>query len=365
MRVFSSRWRILSVAPVGKVGVGTAVGAAIVLATAVALAAIFLGFGTGGPDDPLRCNGHASLCDRRVDQVAFAATHNAMSSEDHGYFDANQQHGIRAQLEQGVRGLLVDAYLGTESHGLVYTDYTPAQKRRFAARVGADVAAHAEELRRIAGPPPDTAKQATYLCHSSCELGATRADRAFASIAKFLRGHRSAVVIMVIEDYAQPERIQAALDRGRLDRFIFPVSATRPLPTLRDMVTSNRRLIVMLEKQPGTRLLASGYKDGLLQETPYAFPSPEALDAEGSCLPKRGTSAAPFFLINHFVTPPSIGASARANARKELEARVRRCSRIRNHFPSLVAVDFVDRGDLVAVIDRLNDSPPATRSVPD
>jgi hypothetical protein len=42
------------------------------------------------------------------------------------------------------------------------------------------------------------------------------------------------------------------------------------------------------------------------------------------------------------------------NAYDFLLERARRCERIRGLMPNLVAVDFYDRGDLVAVVDELN-----------
>lgn len=41
------------------------------------------------PPEPQLCNGHAALCDRRLDQVAFAATHNAMSNAEDGWLAPN------------------------------------------------------------------------------------------------------------------------------------------------------------------------------------------------------------------------------------------------------------------------------------
>ena len=46
-----------------------------------------------------RCNGHAALCDRRVDQVAFLGTHNAMAAAgEPGWLFAAQDAGIAQQL---------------------------------------------------------------------------------------------------------------------------------------------------------------------------------------------------------------------------------------------------------------------------
>ena len=52
------------------------------------------------------CNGFASLCDRRLDQVTFAGTHNAMSAGDDNFLFARQTGGMVAQLGRGVRAFL-------------------------------------------------------------------------------------------------------------------------------------------------------------------------------------------------------------------------------------------------------------------
>ena len=54
------------------------------------------------------CNGHPALCDRRLDEVTLATTHNAMSSEAAGWIAPNQGFGITQQLEDGIRGMMLD-----------------------------------------------------------------------------------------------------------------------------------------------------------------------------------------------------------------------------------------------------------------
>src|SRR5215213_4432573 len=56
----------------------------------------------------MRCNGLAELCDRRVDQVTFAGTHNSMAAGKEGWYAPDQQNGIPAQLRAGIRALLID-----------------------------------------------------------------------------------------------------------------------------------------------------------------------------------------------------------------------------------------------------------------
>lgn len=81
----------------------------------------------GCSDDPepqAACNGHAELCDRAYDDVAFAATHNSMSAaSERGWLFPEQPDGIVAQLDHGIRVLLVDSWCGqsTDRRGIVAT----------------------------------------------------------------------------------------------------------------------------------------------------------------------------------------------------------------------------------------------------
>src|SRR4029450_4296160 len=68
------------------------------------------------------CNGHAELCDRRFDDVAYVASHNAMSvAREPGWYLAEQVDPIPVQLDQGVRALLVDVWSGRPAGSVVRT----------------------------------------------------------------------------------------------------------------------------------------------------------------------------------------------------------------------------------------------------
>jgi hypothetical protein len=73
--------------------------------------AVAVPFGTGGATTspaPVRaCNGHAALCQRALDEVALAATHNSMSVPLAGWYSVQQDAPIAEQLRDGIRGLLI------------------------------------------------------------------------------------------------------------------------------------------------------------------------------------------------------------------------------------------------------------------
>jgi len=69
------------------------------------------------------CNGDPALCDRRLDEVVFAGTHNAMgAAEVDGWLFPNQQRTIRRQLEDGIRALMIDVVAGVPVGDAVRTE---------------------------------------------------------------------------------------------------------------------------------------------------------------------------------------------------------------------------------------------------
>ena len=63
-----------------------------------------------GTAAPRACNGHVELCDRPYDEVVYAATHNSMSSPDVVPVWPEHDGDLEAQLDAGVRALLIDTH---------------------------------------------------------------------------------------------------------------------------------------------------------------------------------------------------------------------------------------------------------------
>jgi len=57
---------------------------------------------------PTVCNGHAELCARTYDQVAFAGTHDAYASVANGVYAHDQTYSLTRQLTDGVRVLHIE-----------------------------------------------------------------------------------------------------------------------------------------------------------------------------------------------------------------------------------------------------------------
>ena len=312
-----------------------------------------------------RCNGFAELCDRRLNEIVFPAVHNAMSSAEDDYITPNNRKGIPDQLEAGARTLLIDAHWGRQKDGkgVVVTDLKAeggVGKAREAAieATSEEFVESAERLiQRQALGEVEGGKLGVFFCHVFCELGSTPAVDLLRHVTDFLDTHPDEVVLLVVEDYVPPEEIEKAVKESGLIDFVYTPKRDEPLPTLRQMIASDKRVVVMAENRAGGEAIP-WYVPAFefSQETPYTFDSPEDLAAKSSCDRNRGSPDNPLFQVNHWIEklPRSPGTAAKVNAYDFLLERAQLCARERGLLPGWLAVDFWEEGDLFEVVERLN-----------
>ena len=85
----------------------------IALAFAVAAVLVFVIAASWPLGSSLSCNGSPSLCDRAYNKVSYLTSHNAMSSSERRFLEAEQEPDIVGQLDEGVRGLMLDLHTWT------------------------------------------------------------------------------------------------------------------------------------------------------------------------------------------------------------------------------------------------------------
>jgi hypothetical protein len=258
------------------------------------------------PAEPAQCNGAASLCARRYDRVAYATTHNAMSSEEDRFAAPNQNFGLTRQLRDGVRGLMLDAHPWRDD---------------------------------------------LWLCHGICLAGRRRLAEGLCDVGRYLDEDPGAVVTILFESYLDAAQMETAFREADLLDDVFAQPAGAPWPTLGEFVRSGRRLVVFTDRDDDA---ASWYHDvwAYAQENPYAATTPSAL----SCAQNRGASTNALFILNHFLTAPlaSPELARMVNFNPALLDHARRCQRERMRFPNFVTVDFYDLGDLMPTVSALN-----------
>jgi len=344
-----------------------------VIALAVALPVVILGTGAAwllrGDDSAAppaivdACNGHAELCDRRLNEVVFATSHNSMAAADiPGWMFPNHEYGIPRQLADGVRGFLIDIHYGVPVGDKVKTliENEAAAMLKYEASLGKegiDAAMRARD--RMVGEP--TGERDVYLAHGFCELGTQRFVDVLQDVAGFLATNPGEVIIIIIQDEGvAASDVAACFERSGLARFLYRGPVTPPWPTLREMVAGDQRVVVFAENDPGE---VPWYHRAfeVFQETPYRFKDP----TEFSNGPGRGGPSGSLLLMNHWietVPAPKPSYAEIVNAFDLLAGRARACRRERGMLPNLIAVDFYATGDLLRVVDDLNGVGPATAS---
>ena len=332
----------------------------------VAVVAVFLSTGGTTTAAPAAggCNGHEQLCNRPFNRVAIAMTHNSMSVPLPGWFASMQEKPIAGQLDDGIRGLMIDTHYGDRlSSGKVRTDFGSRAELQERSKVdgvspaAVDAALRIRERLGFSGE----GERGMYLCHSFCELGATRLDSVLDDLRAFLVANPGAVVVVINQDYVKPEDFVQAVRDADLEELVYKGPVGRRWATLGEMVASNQRLVLMAENNPGGAPWYHPAYESITEETPYAFTRvPQLTDParlKASCEENRGPDGAPIFLVNHWITTdpvPLPSNASQVNAYRPLLRRTRECERVRDHLTNLISVNFYLRGDLFKVVDELN-----------
>jgi hypothetical protein len=267
------------------------------------------------------CNGKHNLCSRSYDQVHYATTHNAMSNSTDGWAGPNQNLDVPAQLEFGVRGLMLDTH-----------------------RAG-----NLNQFNQIQVPDvdPDTA----YLCHALCSLGKQLLEEGLSEIRTFLDENPGAVVTLIIESYLPHDLTAAAFSAANLTQYTYQHSGGA-WPTLGQMIDAGTRLVVLqdVSVDPSYPWLMNVWEYAF--ETHYAAATPE----DFSCNHNRGNPANDLFIFNNFLTNifGSPASAEQVNYNPALMARIRECEALHATMANFVTVDFIDIGNTIITTEELN-----------
>ena len=341
----------------------------IVVAAMTALITVLAASGAAAlvlrDDSPVRaavtptagCNGLPQLCDRRVNEVLFPGTHNSMAAADvAGWSLSNQRRSVGRQLKDGIRLFLLDPHYGrTLRSGRVQTDFD--DENRDANKVARELSPPALAALDRLGVSLSRSHNArgpreVWLCHTVCELGATRMNDTLNTIGAYLRANPSTVLVLMLESYVSDADLQRAFAATDTEQYAATLSHGQPLPTLGELIAEGHRLVVFTEKTPSGTVPWLNDAFSWIQDTPLGAQQPNQLQ----CKRYRGDASSPFLMLNHWIDrfPPPPSTNGRILTRAFLRKRIADCEKARGVPVSLIATDFYEQGALMDVADEIN-----------
>ncbi|CAK7329893.1 unnamed protein product [Dovyalis caffra] len=223
----------------------------------------------------------------------------------------NQQDTVTSQLNNGIRGLMLDMY-----------DF----------------------------------QNDIWLCHSfggNCYnfTAFQPAINVLKEIQAFLEANPSEIVTIIIEDYVtSPKGLTKVFDAAGLRKYWFPVSRMPKnggkWPTVDDMVQKNQRLVVFTSKSAKEASEGIAYEWRYVVENQYGDGGMIA----GSCpnraeSPALNTTTRSLVLVNHFPDRPDVTQACKHNSAPLMDMMNTCYQAAGKRWPNFIAVDFYKRSD--------------------
>lgn len=339
----------------------------------------------------LTCNGFKELCNRRYNEVAYAATHNSQSDKESDV--QNQNVPLTTQLEQGIRALKVHVWYDQDMqgnpipfvcHGIdkKHLYQVPTEKileqvpfiyKPFARSIF-------EKIEPIKGVV-HKAFEAAYGFDNSCGLIAFNHCILDPSrrpllvllneIKEFLDKNPREVITLILEDHTgNVENIVADFTKAGLINYLHAQELSQEWPYLKDMIGTRHPLVVFLHSEKE----ASNVPAWLHPIWDYAFDTQwdfktanDLKDEKYDVIPNRGkevyaakeTRNNTLFVAYHFITElvggSKIGAK-KVNKKAFLRSRIERLAKQAKKIPNIIQVDFFElpNNDIFDVVNELN-----------
>ncbi|KAJ0076576.1 hypothetical protein Patl1_35535 [Pistacia atlantica] len=232
----------------------------------------------------------------------------------------NQQDSITSQLNNGVRGLMLDMY-----------DY----------------------------------KNDIWLCHSfggQCYDNSAfqPAINVLKEVQKFLEANPAEIVTIIIEDYVtSPNGLTNVFVAAGLAKYWFPVTRMPnnggDWPTVDDMIRNNQRLVVFTSKSAKEASEGIAYQWSYMVENQLIMIGVDTADGNGGMVagscpnraesPPMNTQLRSLVLVNYFPDRPDFAQACKYNS-APLMSMLNTCYEAAGkRWPNFIAVDFYKRSD--------------------
>ena len=249
------------------------------------------------------CNGTLELCDKRYNEVAYLTTHNAFNSKQDSFLFPNQKSNIAEQLNNGVRGLMIDVY---DDNG------------------------------------------STVVYHAYKFLGSQPLSVYLNDIKYFLENNPNEIITIILESYTSSNAIEYEISKVGLLDYLHIQDVNSLWPTIQSMINSNKRLVIFSDKNDASEKQSwYHYLWDFAVENKYG---------EINCEFNRGSPENSLFIFNHFITSLTGNKdnANKVNSFKYLMNHITNCKDLKNKFPNFITVDFYEIGESIDVVSKLN-----------
>ena len=248
-------------------------------------------------------NGSKDLCNKRYNEVAYLTTHNAFNSKQDSFLFPNQKSNIIEQLNNGVRGLMIDVY---DDNG------------------------------------------STVVYHAYKFLGQKPLSIYLNNIKYFLDNNPNEIITIILESYTSSNAIENEITQVGLLKYLHTQDVNSLWPKLQTMIDSNKRLVILSDKN-----------DANEKQRWYHYVWDFAVEnkyGEINCEFNRGNPTNSLFIFNHFITslPGNKNNAKNVNSFKFLMNHIIKCKDLKNKFPNFITVDFFEIGESLDVVGKLN-----------
>lgn len=279
---------------------------------------------------------------RRYDQVCFLTAHNAHANKNSGWqWYAQQTWDLRQQLENGIRGLMLDIYEHDNEIKLCHGKCTGIYGFQRCFKAG---------IATLCGYDPgyQTLSQALTIIHT------------------WLMQNPQEIVTIFLENYVSNESLHAYFMRmPTITSLIFDPKEWRnshePWPTLSWMISHNKRLVVFNENKSKTsihqhHIFSDTYHHVI--ESQYSTLQHKRVVTERKESLYHTAKNRHLFLLNFFSLITSSRKKSRYNnSYKKLKTVLDDCKKsnlAHGKMPNFIALDHVDQGDAMRLVNELN-----------
>ncbi|MEE2961581.1 MAG: phosphatidylinositol-specific phospholipase C domain-containing protein [Myxococcota bacterium] len=258
------------------------------------------------------CNGYERLCDLKLNEVTFPATHNSHASEELEYNEVamTQFDAMDKQLAAGIRALGIDVYFD------------------------------------------DSGSKIPLLCHGGCKLGSQPLVDGLRSITDFIEANEREVLVLLVQNEIPDTALVDFLSQNEISEYFYTHPAGQPWPSLSTLIEANARVVMFSTTQntgaPGWYHSQEDYvlstNFGAKEEAQLSCDFPKAIEDNSLLLLKH-------VLANPIALPDLAEV---VNTQASLRTRVEACSRGWKRNPNIIQVDFHTIGDWREVVKELN-----------